>query len=87
MAVDEQAKDVAGDLALQHISERPELVLGAGEMAVERVVIDANGEAHARIGQMIGGIPVFEGEAVVHIGADGMFNSMTDKLIHSYNFV
>ena len=39
------------------------------------------GEAHVRVGQTIGGIPVFEGEAIVHIGADGMFNSVTDKIL------
>jgi vibriolysin len=46
------------------------------------VWIDESGEAHVRIGQTVGGIPVFGGEAIVHLGADGMFNSVTDKVLH-----
>jgi vibriolysin len=78
----EQSMTLAGELALQHIAERPELSVGVGDISVRRVLIDETGEAHVRIGQTIGGISIFEGEAVIHIGADGRFNSTTDKLLH-----
>lgn len=80
-AEDEQSQKLAGELALRHVTARPELGRAAGEVSVRRVWIDETGEAHVRIGQSIGGVPVFEGEAIVHVGADGMFNAMTGKLL------
>ena len=80
-ADDSRATSLAGELALQHLAERPELGLGVGDVSVHRVLIDEVGQAHVRVGQRIGGIPVFEGEAIVHIGADGGFDSMTDKTL------
>ncbi len=82
---DEQSAKLAGELALQQLTHRPELGLRMGDASVRRVLIDETGEAHVRIGQEIGGIPVFGGEAIVHIGADGLFNSVTDKVIHDIN--
>ena len=76
----EQSVKLAGDLALQHIADRAQQSLGAGDLAVRRVLIDETG-AHVRVGQSIGGIPVFEGEAIVHMGADGLFDSITDKTL------
>ncbi|HSK03961.1 MAG TPA: M4 family metallopeptidase [Kofleriaceae bacterium] len=80
-AEDDQSQKLAGELALQHVTARPELGLRAGDVSVRRVWIDETGEAHVRIGQTIGGVPVFEGEAIVHVGADGKFNSMTGKIL------
>jgi vibriolysin len=77
----EQAVKLAGDLALQHIADRAELSLGAGDLSVRKVLIDEGGRAHVRVGQSIGGIPIFEGEAIVHMGADGLFDSVTDRTL------
>lgn len=77
----EQSMKLAGDMALQNIIDRSELGLGVGDVSVRRVLIDDAGEAHVRVAQEIGGIPVFGGDAIVHIGADGMFNSMTDRTL------
>jgi Zn-dependent metalloprotease len=76
-----QSMKLAGDLAIQHIADRPELGLRLGDAAVKRTWIDEAGEAHVRVGQTVGGIPVFGGESIVHIGADGMFNSVTDRTV------
>lgn len=82
-AENEKSMTLAGELALQHIADRAEM--GMGDVSVRRVLIDEMGGAHVRIGQEIGGIPVFEGEAIVRIGADGKFDSMTDKMLHDVN--
>jgi bacillolysin len=78
----EQSMKLAGDLALQHIADRAQLGLGTGDLSVRKVLIDEQGGAHVRVGQTIGGIPVFEGEAIIHIGSDGQFDSVTDKTLH-----
>src|SRR5262249_32298628 len=77
----EQSVKLAGDLAMQHIAERAQASLGTGDLAVRRVLIDDAG-AHVRVGQTIGGVPVFEGEAIVHMGPDGLFDSITDRTLH-----
>jgi len=76
-----QSMRLAGDLALQHIAERPEIGLRLGDAAVKRTWIDEAGEAHVRVGQTVGGVPVFGGETIVHIGADGLFNTVTDRTL------
>ncbi len=78
---DEQSIAMAGELALRHVAERPDMFAGAGEIALRTVLIDELGAAHARVRQSVGGVPVFQGEAIIHLGADGLFDSMTDKLL------
>jgi hypothetical protein len=78
---DQDTIQLAGELALGEAQSRPELFAGIDDMVVSRVNIDDQGEAHARIAQTHGGIPVFEGEAVVHLGRDGMWNSVDDKFV------
>jgi Zn-dependent metalloprotease len=77
---DQETIQLASELALGEALERPDLFRGVEDMAVERVNIEA-GEAHARLVQMVGGVPVFQGEAVVHLGTDGKFNSVNDKFV------
>jgi vibriolysin len=78
---DQETIQLASELALGEALERPELFRGVQDMAVDRVNIDDSGEAHARLVQMVGGVPVFEGEAVVHLGTDGKFNSVSDRFV------
>ena len=82
---DQETISLAGELALGEALQRPELFRGVEDMAVRRVTIDERGEAHARIGQTVGGIPVFEGEAIVHLGPDGKFNAVNDKFVRDVN--
>ncbi|MFN2502055.1 MAG: M4 family metallopeptidase [Pyrinomonadaceae bacterium] len=47
---------------------------------VKRVEIDELKMAHTRVRQSVAGIPVWEGEAIVHLKPDGSLASVTDNL-------
>ena len=53
------------------------------EYEVIRVEIDSLGMAHTHVKQRIGGVPVWEGEAIVHLKGDGSLSNVTDSLIES----
>lgn len=53
------------------------------EYVVKRVEIDDLKMAHTHVQQSIGGVPVWEGEAVVHLKADGELSLITDALKES----
>jgi len=78
---DQDTLQFAGELALSEAADRPEMFEQAGELQVSRVLIDDEGRAHARLAQTFGGIPVFEGEAVVQLGKDGKFDTVTDRFV------
>jgi len=50
------------------------------EYTVKRVEIDELKMAHTHVQQSIGGVPVWEGEAIVHLKADGALSDITDAL-------
>ncbi|MRG90477.1 M4 family metallopeptidase [Polyangium spumosum] len=78
---DAQAEKVAADLAIQKIAaERPEVVRGAGDLAVRRVRINDQGDAVSRFTQSIEGVPVFGGEAVVRLDKRGRLQNVRDYL-------
>lgn len=81
-AADQDTLQFAGELALSEAFDRPAMFERAGELTVSRVLIDEEGRAHARLGQTIGGIPVFEGEAIVQLGKDGKFDTVNDHFVH-----
>lgn len=53
------------------------------EYEVKRVEIDELGMAHTHVKQKIGGVPVWEGEAIVHLKGDGSLSDVTDSLKES----
>jgi Zn-dependent metalloprotease len=53
------------------------------EYTVKRVEIDELKMAHTHVQQHVGGIPVWEGEAIVHLKADGELSRITDDLKES----
>jgi thermolysin len=53
------------------------------DLKVEKVEIDDLQMAHTRVQQMFGGIPVWEGEAIVHLKSDGSLFAITDNLKES----
>jgi len=55
-------------------------IANAEEFAVQKVEIDELKMAHTRVRQTIGNIPVWEGEAIVHLKSDGGLSVITDKL-------
>lgn len=50
------------------------------EFAVQKVEIDDLKMAHTRFRQTVNGIPVWEGEAIVHLKSDGSLANVTDEL-------
>ena len=50
------------------------------EYVVKRVEIDDLKMAHTHVQQRIGGVPVWEGEAIVHLESDGALSRITDDL-------
>ena len=50
------------------------------EYVVKRVEIDDLKMAHTHVQQSFGGVPVWEGEAIVHLKSDGELSEITDDL-------
>ena len=50
-------------------------------LRVLRSKIDEEGIAHTRVQQMVGSVPVWHGEAIVHLFSDGEVFAVTDSLI------
>src|SRR5215204_6090648 len=50
------------------------------DFKVKKVEIDKLSMAHTRFQQTVNEIPVWEGEAIVHLNADGELASVTDNL-------
>jgi Zn-dependent metalloprotease len=50
------------------------------EFKVKKVEIDRLSMAHTRFQQTVNDIPVWEGEAIVHLNPDGELNGVTDEL-------
>lgn len=53
------------------------------EYEIKRVEIDNLGMAHTHVKQRIGGVLVWEGEAIVHLKGDGSLSNLTDSLTES----
>jgi Zn-dependent metalloprotease len=49
-------------------------------LAVQKVDIDDLGMAHTKVRQVVNGIPVWEGEAIVHLRKDGSLATITDDM-------
>jgi vibriolysin len=52
------------------------------ELALARVDRDELGMAHVRFDQRVDGVPVFGGQGIVHLDADGQVRSFSDGLVH-----
>ena len=69
--------DALRDRALRRgVTSRPD----NEDLKVERVDIDELKMAHTRVRQMYGGVRVWEGEAIVHLAADGSVQGITDEM-------
>ncbi|HEY0658369.1 MAG TPA: M4 family metallopeptidase [Pyrinomonadaceae bacterium] len=55
-------------------------IANADDFVVQKVEIDELKMAHTRVRQTVGNIPVWEGEAIVHLKSDGELSRITDKL-------
>jgi Zn-dependent metalloprotease len=52
----------------------------SSSLAVQKVDIDDLGMAHTKVRQVVNGIPVWEGEAIVHLRKDGSLATITDDM-------
>jgi Zn-dependent metalloprotease len=55
-------------------------IVNSDEFEVQKVHIDELRMAHTRFRQSVGGVPVWEGEAIVHLKSDGEVSTITDDL-------
>ena len=81
-------KDLAGDqetakqisLGILRNQSLQKQIGNVDDFIVKRVEIDDLKMAHTHVQQTVNGIPVWEGEAIVHLRADGDLARMTDEL-------
>jgi Zn-dependent metalloprotease len=76
-------KDLVQQTSLAYLQLRGGVggVAAADLNTVRAVFMDKRGNGHARIAQTYHGVPVFGGEVVVHVRADGAVKGHTDKLL------
>ncbi|HSP79152.1 MAG TPA: M4 family metallopeptidase, partial [Myxococcaceae bacterium] len=90
-ATDVDALDSHDELAMrqdgrglqQLKAQRPEFFRGVGATALKRVNVDTRGAVHERLSQSIDNIPVFGGEAIIHLDENGAIASVTDRLVRN----
>ncbi len=75
-------KELAKRISLDYLRERgTERAIGdVDQFVVTKVEIDDLKMAHTRVNQAVDGVPVWEGEAIVHLKADGTVSTLTDSL-------
>jgi thermolysin len=74
--------DLAKELSLQEIELRvmPEMENPRENLDVRRVLVDDLAMAHTHVQQKHRGVPVFGGEAIVHLNKDGSYAGVTDAM-------
>ncbi len=75
------AKQISLDI-LRNRSAR-KAIGNVNEFQVQKVEIDGLKMAHTRVRQTVGGVPVWEGEAIVHLKSDGSLSTVTDDMKES----
>lgn len=79
---DYEAEQLAEDLTDSFLSDKDGSALaGVDDVSFQQVVVDSLGMAHVRLQQTQGGIPVFGGQAIVHLLPTGEVTSMTDGFV------
>lgn len=74
----ENAKQISLGVLRDRAAQRA--IGNVDEFQVQKVEIDDLKMAHTRVRQTVGGIPVWEGEAIVHLNQDGSLSTVTDDL-------
>ena len=74
----ENAKSISLEILRGQASQRA--IGNVDEYQVSKVEIDELRMAHTRVRQTVNGVPVWEGEAIVHLKADGSLSTVTDNL-------
>ncbi|HZF52059.1 MAG TPA: M4 family metallopeptidase [Polyangiaceae bacterium] len=73
---------IAEDISLSHLeaSLAPEKVDVRRGLRVSQVFVDELSMAHTRVQQVVDDVPIFGGEAIVHLNRDGSVFAVTDTL-------
>ncbi|MDQ3799190.1 MAG: M4 family metallopeptidase, partial [Acidobacteriota bacterium] len=74
----ERAKQISAEVLRGRALARG--IGNSDEFEVQKVHIDELRMAHTRFRQSVGGVPVWEGEAIVHLKSDGEVSTVTDDL-------
>lgn len=74
----ERVKKLSLDLLKNEL--KGNLIAVADDLTVQSVEFDEYDMAHTRVRQTVNGIPVWQGEAIVHLKSDGTLASVTDDL-------
>ncbi len=74
----ERVKQISLDYLRNEIANRT--IGGADRFEVQSVSFDDLKMAHTKVRQTVNDVPVWEGEAIVHIKADGSLSTITDAL-------
>ena len=74
----ELARQISLNILRDRASQRA--IGNPDEYLVKRVEIDDLKMAHTHVQQALGGVPVWEGEAIVHLKGDGLLSDITDNL-------
>lgn len=83
-AQDAQAYQLAEQMALQALyMESSNYLAGVDTIETSKVKIDELNMAHTRVQQFEAGIPVFDGEAIVHLDTAGNVSTFTDGFIRN----
>ncbi len=77
----ENAKQISLGILRDRSAQRA--IGNVDEFQVQKVEIDNLKMAHTRVRQTLGGVPVWESEAIVHLNADGSLATVTDDLKES----
>ncbi len=74
----ENAKQISLGILRDQAAQRA--IGSPDEFQIQKVEIDDLQMAHTRVRQTVGGVPVWEGEAIVHLKSDGSLFAVTDDL-------
>ena len=77
----EMAKQISLGILRDRATEKA--IGSVDEFQVTKVEIDDLKMAHTRVRQTVDSIPIWEGEAIVHLKADGSLSTITDELKES----
>ncbi len=67
--------------ALESAVESPALAAGVADLRTLSVKVDRTAMAHTKVQQLVGGVPVWGGEAIVHLASDGALAGFTDTFV------
>jgi len=82
-----EEQETAKTISLNHMAQRIGNygIHSVSDLKVENIMVDELSMAHTRLQQMHEGVPVFGGEAIVHLNSDASIFTVTDSLITNVN--